>query len=78
MWKSINDIADLKVYPTVDMDRFHEVVFFDELFGDVAQFDVDILGAVQRCLEVEILNVKSDKLGAFTGKDAVEEELDEV
>ena len=78
MWKSINAIAYFKLYPTIDMNRFHEVVFFDEFFGDVAQFDVDILRAFQRCLEIEIFNVKSDKLGAFTGKDDVDQELDEV
>ena len=60
------------------MNIFHEVVFFDEFFGDVAHFDADILGSVQRCLEVENFNVKSDKLGAFTGKDAIEQNLDEV
>ena len=60
------------------MDRVHEVVFLDEFFGDVAQFDVDILGAVQKCLEIDFFNVRSDKLGTFTGKDAVEKELDEV
>ena len=60
------------------MNRVHEVVFFDGFFGDVTQFDADILGLVQRCLEVETFNVKSDKLGAFKGKDAVEQELDKV
>ena len=30
------------------------------------------------CLEVEMFNVKSDKLGTFTGKDDVEQELDKV
>ena len=78
MWKSINTIAYFKVDPTVDMDRVHEVVFFDEIYRDVAQFDVDILGAVQRYLEVKILYVKSDKLGAFMGNDAVEHEFDVV
>ena len=60
------------------MNIFHEVVFFDEFFGDVAHFDADILGSVQRCLEVENFNVKSGKLGAFTRKDAVDQELYEV
>ena len=60
------------------MNRFHEVVFLDELFGDVAQFDADILRSVQRCLEVKFVNVKSDKLGSFTGKDDVGQELDKV
>ena len=60
------------------MNRVHEVVIFDYFFGDVSQFDEDILRSVQRYLEVEILYVKSDKPGAFTGKEVVEKELDEV
>ena len=59
------------------MNRFHDVVSFVEFFGYVVQFDADILGSVQRCLEVEMCNVKSDKLGTFTGKDAVDQDLDE-
>ena len=78
MWKSINAIADFKVDSPFDMDKFYDVVFFDKLFGDVAQFAVDILGAVHGCLEVEHFNVKSGKLGAFTRKDAVDQELYEV
>ena len=59
------------------MNKVHQVVFFDELFEDVAQFDADTLRLVQRCLEVEVFNVKSDKLGALMGKDAVEQKIDE-
>ena len=33
---------------------------------------------IQRGLEVEFFDVKGEKLGAFAGKGAVEEELDEV
>ena len=53
-------------------------MFFNELFENVAQFDADILGSVQRCVEVEIVNVKSDTLGAFMGKEDVDQKLDEV
>ena len=44
------------------MNIVHEVVFFGDLFGDVAQFDADILGSVQRCLGVEILMSKVTNL----------------
>ena len=69
---------NFKVDPTVDINRVHEVVFFGEFFWGFAQFDADILRAFQRCLEEEIVNVKSDKLGTFTVQDAVEQELGEV
>ena len=74
----MNTITDFKVDPTFDMNKDDDFVSFDELFGDVNQFDLDILGLVRRFLKIEIFNVKNNKLGAFTVKDAVEQELDEV
>ena len=60
------------------MDVVLEVVFFIEIMWYVAQFHADILWSIQRGLEVEVFDVNVDKLGAFAGKDDVEEELDEV
>ena len=60
------------------MDVVLEVVFFNEIMWDVPQIDADVLWSIQRGLEVEVFDVKGDKLGAFAGKDAVEEDLDEV
>ena len=45
---------------------------------DVTHLDADILWSIQRGLEVDVFDVKGDKFGAFAGKYAVEEELDEV
>ena len=59
------------------MNIVHEVVFFDELFEDVAQFDSYILGLVQRCLGVENFNVEIEKLGTLTVKDTVEKKIDD-
>ena len=57
---------------------FLEVVFFIDIMWDVAQFDADVLWSIQRVLEEEVFDVKGDKLGAFSRKDDVEEEIDEV
>ena len=78
MWEVINAITNFKVYPAVDVDVFHEIVLVDEFLGGVAQFDADVLRPVYGGLEIDVLDVESDKLGAFAGKGAVEEKLDEI
>ena len=65
MWKAINAILNFKVDQTMDRDRVHEVVLCDEFFGDVAQFDAEILGAVQKCLEVKNLISKVTNLASL-------------
>ena len=60
------------------MDVVLEIVLFIETMWDVAQFDADVLWSIQRVLEVEFFDIKGEKLGAFAGKDSIEEELDEV
>ena len=76
--EAINAVANFKVNPTVAMDVVQKIVFVDEIFGYVAQFDADIFGAVQIGLEVEFFIIKCEKLGALTGKDAFEENLDQI
>ena len=78
LWETINSVANFEENPDIGMDVVHEAVIVDELCWDVAQFDVDVLRSVQRCLKVEVFDVKGDKLGAPAGKDAFEEQLDEV
>ena len=55
-----------------------EVVLFNEIMWDVSQLDADVLWSIQRGLEVEVFDVKGDKLGTFAVNDAVEEELDDA
>ena len=58
------------------MEVVLEVVLFNEIMWDVSQLDADVLWSIQRGLEVEVFDVKGDKLGTFAVNDAVEEELD--
>ena len=60
------------------MDVFLEVLSFNEIMWGVAQIDADVLRSIQRGLEVDVFDVKGDKLGTFAVNDAVEEELDDA
>ena len=57
------------------MHKVLEVVFLDELLGDVVETDSGILKALQGHVEVEVFDVKSSKLGTRMGENAVDEEL---
>ena len=78
LWETIYAVANFEVNPAIGMEIVHEAVLIDELFWDVAQFYTDVLRLVQGCLRVEVFDVEGDKLGSPVGKDAAEEQLDEV
>ena len=65
MGKAVNAAPNLEVDPIV-AGVFEEVVFLCEFVGDVAEFDLDVLGAVNRGVEVEVYDVEGGKLGAGT------------
>ena len=58
------------------MDVGIQIVFVNEFAWDVGEFDADVLWAVKRCTQVEVLDVKAGKFGTRTGGDAIDEELD--
>ena len=43
LWQAVNVVVNMKVNPTVGINKVLEVVFFDEVLGCVGQFDADIL-----------------------------------
>ena len=53
------------------MDIVDEVVFIDELLGDVGQLEVDVLQSVEVLFEVEVFDAKGDKLCVFPRENAV-------
>ena len=76
MGKAVNAAPNLEVDPIV-AGVFEEVVFLCEFVGDVAEFDSDLLGAVERGVEVKVADVKGGELGAGTREDAVKDEFGE-
>ena len=74
MGKAVNASPNLEVYPTV-VGVFEEVVFLCEFVGDVAEFDSDILRAVDRGVEVEVTDVEGGELGAWKREDAVKDKF---
>jgi hypothetical protein len=53
LWQAITAAEDFKVYPAV-LVLFLEVVFADELFGDVGDFDADIFRIFHWHVQVEV------------------------
>ena len=49
----------------------------DEFVGDIAEFDSDVIWAVEQGVEVEVSDVEGGELGAGTQEDAVEDEFGE-
>ena len=76
MGKAVNAAPNLEVDPTV-VGVFKEVKFLCEFVGDVAEFDPEGLGAVERGVEVEVADVEGGKLVARTQEDAVKDEFGE-
>ena len=55
--KAINAALNIKVDPAV-VGMFKEVVFLCKFVGDVAEFDSEVIGAVERGVEVEVADVE--------------------
>ena len=45
---------------------------------DVRELDADIFRAVERVLEIEVGDIKRDKLGIFSRDDAIYDKLDKI
>ena len=45
-WEAINAITNFQLDPAVDVDVVYEIVLVDEVLGDVAQFDAEIVRPV--------------------------------
>ena len=64
LWESINDTANFEVDPTIT-HVFVKVLFINKFLRNVSDIDVDILGAFQRSLEVDVDNVGDDVIGVL-------------
>ena len=62
---------DLKLNPNVGVNRVVQVIFVNKVLGYVGELDAYIFWAVEGGLEIEVIDVKSEKCCAFAGKDNV-------
>ena len=46
--------------------------------GGVLEVNADILGAIEGCAQVEVLDVKAHKACAFAGEDAINQEFEDI
>ena len=75
--QSIGTFADAKVCPTITCIG-GEVVFSYELIGDVLEVNVGIIGMIEGCAQVKVLDVKAHKACIFVGQDAINEGFEEI
>ena len=62
--EAVDATTDLEVHPAV-VGYGGEVVFGDELVGNVVDFDADVFIAVEWGAEVEVFDVETGKLAFF-------------
>ena len=53
LWQVVTAAADFEVYPAVLVPSL-EVIFADEFFGDVGDFDADILRVFHQHVQVDV------------------------
>ena len=75
MWEAVDASANFEVDPVV-VNVLHEVVFINEVLRDVGELDFDVFRTIQRGAEIEVGDVEGAELGAFTGENTVNHELD--
>jgi hypothetical protein len=73
--EAVDASANFKVDPVI-VNVLHEVVFINEVLRDVGELDFDVFRTIQRGAEIEVGDVEGAELGAFTGENTVNNELD--
>ena len=63
-----------KVDPTI-ADEILMCVFVNEFFRDVGDLDADVFRLVQRCVEIEVFEIKGGKASIGLGEYTVDEEF---
>ncbi len=75
MGQAVATLADVEVNPSISAQTC-ELVFVDELVGDVQDFDANVLRLGHGSVKVEVLKVNGAKACTFLREYTVEEELE--
>ncbi len=75
MGQAVATLLNFEVNPSI-LVQTCELVFVDELVGDVQDFDVDVFRLVHGSVKVEVLKVNGAKACIFLREYTVEEELE--
>ena len=65
-------LLDLHAFISILTYFFWWLVHLDDFIGYIAQSDVNVLGALQGCVEVKIADVGGHKMSAICGDDAID------
>jgi hypothetical protein len=71
--QAIATLVDFEVNPSI-MVQTCELVFFDELIGDVWDFDANVFGLGHGSIKVELLKVNGARVCTFSREYTIEEE----
>jgi len=77
LWQAIASSYNFIVYPSI-VDKRQQIVFVNDLLGNVRELDADILWTFHRGLEIKVLGIKTNKFGIGARQDTIDHELDEV
>ena len=66
MGEAVYTMVDFEVNPTIS-DRFKKIIFINEILRNVREIDANIFRTIYRGIEIEVINIKGDILGVFTG-----------
>ena len=75
--EAVDTTVDFEVDPTIS-DIVKKVIFVNGVLRNVEEIDAEIFRTVQRVLEIEVRDVKGDRLGVFSGYYAVQDKLDKI
>ena len=75
LWESIHSSPDLDVDVSIFGEFGGEIVFIDNIFGEIAWFEAHVFVSGHRGVEVEIFDVDNHELGSWGGYKTIEKEL---
>ncbi len=75
--KAIAALADFEVYPTILVPT-SQVVFIDEFFRNVQDFDPNIFRVWHGCIKIEVLEVNGVEACTLLREYTVKENLDQL
>ena len=77
MLEAVDAFCNFEVYPSI-VDVGHKIIFFDEFLRNHVDLDADILRTVQRRVKIEVVDIRSEEFGLWSGADTVDYPFDHL
>jgi hypothetical protein len=73
--QTVNAATNFEIDPTVVCEG-EEIVFVDELVGNIGELDADVFRVVETSSEIEVFDIVANKFGTWTRENAVDLDLE--